>query len=198
MSDGRDAGASRPWGYLAAGGGKGFHGGSRSAGRAGKVEVEGRSAALGTVAVVLACALGGPRQSPSSRRSTTSRRRRRPRPPSATPFQNPTPPTARPAAPARLNPFPYVRTAGSYTAQRTAFSRVLVRAPKGARLDARCNAGAASSVRRTVTSSRAQHLKSLQRSFKPRTTIEIRISSPTKVGKYVRIRTAAGRAAAAP
>ena len=47
-------------------------------------------------------------------------------------------------------------------------------------------------MRQTIPNGRTRRLKSLQRSYPPRTTIEIRIMSPTKVGKYVRIRTQRG------
>ena len=155
----------------------------------GRSRSRGGLAVLATAAVALACALVGPAiaQQPPIYDIPT------PTPtPTGTPFENPPQTPAQPGRPARLNPFPYVRTAGAYTDQWTSFSRVLVRAPKGARLDARCTARRCKHVRRTVTSSRARRLKSLQRSFKPRTTIEIRISSPTRVGKYVRIRTVKG------
>jgi hypothetical protein len=159
---------------------------------------KGAAAALGAAAVVLACALGGPAlaQSPYDEPPvTTPTPTATPSPtptPSVTPFQNPTQPPATPARPARLNPFPYVRTAGSYTGTRTSFTRVIVRAPKGSLLDIRCNARRCKRVKRKVATSRAWHAKTLQRSFGPKTTIEIRISSPTKVGKYVRIRTLRG------
>jgi hypothetical protein len=114
--------------------------------------------------------------------------------PTGTPFQNPAQSPPAPSRRARLNPFPYVRTAGSFTAIWTTFTRVLVRAPKGALLDVKCSAGRCKHVRRLVASSKARRVKSVQRRFKPRTAIEIRISSPASVGKYVRIRTRRGAA----
>ena len=125
-------------------------GGSRSSGGL---------AALATAAAAFACALGGPAlaQEPPIYDIPTPDADH---PSGGTPFQNPPrPPPRRRAAGEASNPFPYVRTAGSYTDQRTSFSRVLVRAPKGARLDARCSARRCKHVRRTVTSSRARHLK---------------------------------------
>src|SRR5687768_5103633 len=119
---------------------------------------KGAAAALGAAAVVMACALGGPAlaQSPyveppvyEEPPVTTPT----PTPaPAGTPFQNPATPPTTPARPARLNPFPYVRTAGSYTRSRTSFSRVIVRAPKGSQLDIRCNSGRCKRVKRKVTS----------------------------------------------
>jgi len=113
--------------------------------------------------------------------------------PTATPFQDPpqTQPQS-PARPSRLSPFPRVRTAGSYNATRTTFTRVTVRAPKGALIEARCKPRRCPSVKRKLRSTRTDRLKALQRSYLPRTTNEIRVSSPTKVGKYVRIRTMRG------
>ncbi len=138
------------------------------------------------LAVAAACALGGSaaaQQPPPYDIPPT---------PTPTPSPTATPTPAPPARPARLSPFPRVRTAGSFNAIRTTFTRVTVRAPRGARLDARCKPKRCRRVRRRIGSDRTRRLKALQRSYAPRTTIEIRISSPTMVGKYVRIRTVRG------
>ena len=152
-------------------------------------KARGGLAAAVAIAAVAACALGGPAiaQEPPIYDI----------PPVPTPTPTPSPtatpsPPQPPARQARLNPFPRVRTAGSFTATRTTFTRVTVRAPRGARLDARCKPRRCRRVRRRVASDRTRRLKALQRSYPPRTTIEIRISSPTMVGKYVRIRTVRG------
>lgn len=151
----------------------------------------GAAAAAVAIAVVAACALvgsAGAQEPPYVIPSPTPT----PSPdPTASPTATPTP-TEPPARPARLNPFPRVRTAGSYTATRTIFTRVTVRAPRGAHLDARCKPRRCRRVRRTITSDRTRRVKTLERSYPPRTTIEIRISSPSMVGKYVRIRTVRG------
>ena len=144
------------------------------------------------LAVVAACALGGSGSAVAQQPPYVI-------PPTPTPSPSPSPspsptatPTQPPARPSRLSPFPRVRTAGSFTATRTTFTRVTVRAPRGARLDARCKPRRCTRVRRTITSDRTRRLKPLQRSYPAGTTIEFRISSPTMVGKYVRIRTVRG------
>ena len=163
----------------------------------------GGRAAVATLAAVFACALvsaligaGARAQVPPVYEEPTPSPTASPTPtptPTGTPFQDqPQAQPQLPARPSRLNPFPRVRAAGTYTDTRTTFTRVTVRAPKGARVEARCTPRRCTSVKRTFRSTRTERLKALQRSFPPRTTIEIRVSSPTKVGKYVRIRTIRG------
>jgi hypothetical protein len=158
-------------------------GGSRSSGA--------WAAVAAGLAVVAACALGGPALAQQPPEYPLPPAPTRTASPTATPTPTPTP-SQPPARPARLSPFPRVRTAGSFTDTRTTFTRVTVRAPRGARLDARCKPRRCPRVRRRITSDRTRRLKALQRSYPPRTTIEFRISSPTMVGKFVRIRTVRG------
>lgn len=118
-----------------------------------------------------------------------------PTPEQGAPAATPTPaPTATPAAPRLMRPFPTVRTAGSYSMGRTVFTRVTVRAPRGARIEATCSGKRCRRSRRTVASSaRAVRLTALQRSFAAGTTITIRITSPDAIGKHVEIRTMRGK-----
>jgi hypothetical protein len=91
-----------------------------------------------------------------------------------------------------MKPFPTVRTAGSYMRRKTVFTRVTVRAPKGAKVDARCSSKRCKRMRRTM-GSRALRLRTLQRGFKPRTKLTIRITAPSVIGKYVEIQTRRGK-----
>ena len=118
-----------------------------------------------------------------------------PLPPAVTPAPTATPtPAPTPAAgPARMRPFPRVRTAGSYTASRTIFTRVTVSAPRGARIVATCSRRRCRTTRRSA-GTRAIRLTRLQRSYRPGTTITIRITSPAAIGKHVEIRTLRGDA----
>ena len=118
-----------------------------------------------------------------------------PLPPTPTPTPAPTAmPAPTPSArPAPMRPWPRVRTAGSYTASRTIFTRVTVTAPRGARIVAGCSRRRCRTTRRTAGTS-AIRLTRLQRSYRPGTTITIRITSPTAIGKHVEIRTLRGEA----
>jgi hypothetical protein len=111
-----------------------------------------------------------------------------------TPFQNPGPssPQQPSSGPKLMSPFPKVRTAGSYTRTKTIFTRVTVRAPKGARIDARCSSKRCKRTRRTAGSS-LLHVKAMQRSFAAKTSLTIRVTDSRQIGKYVEIRTRTGR-----
>jgi hypothetical protein len=114
--------------------------------------------------------------------------------PTGTPFQNqqPAQPSQPSSGPRLMSPFPKVRTAGSYTRTRTIFTRVTVRAPKGAKIDARCSSKRCKRTRRT-TGKRMLRLKAMQRSYRPNTTLTIRIAGKGVIGKYVAIRTRKGK-----
>ncbi len=92
-----------------------------------------------------------------------------------------------------MSPFPKVRTAGSYTSTRTTFTRVTVRGPRGAKLDARCTGKRCKRTRRTL-GSKALRVRAMQRSFPAGTRLSIRISRSGEIGKYVEIRTRKGKA----
>jgi hypothetical protein len=114
--------------------------------------------------------------------------------PSGTPFQSAQPPAPpQPSSGPRLmSPFPKVRTAGSYTRTRTIFTRITVRAPKGARVDAACSAKRCKRTRRAA-GSKTLRLTAMQRSFPAHTTLTIRVSGNGTIGKYVEIRTRRGK-----
>jgi hypothetical protein len=114
--------------------------------------------------------------------------------PTGTPFQNPQPPAPpKPSSgPKLMSPFPKVRTAGSYTRTKTIFTRVTVRAPKGAKVDAACSGKRCKRTRRTA-GSKMMRLSALQASFPAKTTLTIRITGSNAIGKYVEIRTRRGK-----
>lgn len=111
--------------------------------------------------------------------------------PAGTPFQNPSPPppTTQPTSgPKFMSPFPVVRTAGTFTATRTTFTRFTVKTPKGTRLETSC-VKARCTLRRTLRTNSTIHLKALERSYKPNTKIRVRLTQPAFIGKYVVITT---------
>ena len=114
--------------------------------------------------------------------------------PTGTPFSNPQPSTPQQpqSGPRLMRPFPKVRTAGSYTRRRTRFTRVIVKAPAGARIDARCSRRRCKPTTRSLTRDGKLRLRRLQRNFKSGTKITIRITGADVIGKHVQIRTRRG------
>jgi hypothetical protein len=117
--------------------------------------------------------------------------------PAGTPFQNTNPPEPpqQPAQGARLmSPFPVVRTAGSYTATRTFFTRFTVKAPVGTRVKSSCiRKKSKCRVSRKLKTGKTVHLRPLERSYKSGTRIRLRLTAPGVIGKYVEIRTRPGK-----
>jgi hypothetical protein len=111
--------------------------------------------------------------------------------PTGTPFQQPPPPP--PHGPGLMHPFPVVHTSGTYARRTTTFKKVTVRAPKGAHIDARCNHRRCRRTRRTLHRRRTVHIKRMQKTYPPRTTLTIRISGRHAIGKYVWLRTRRGK-----
>jgi hypothetical protein len=101
------------------------------------------------------------------------------------------PPPAR--GPKLMHPFPVVRTEGHFGRRRTTFTKIIVKAPKGARIVARCSHHRCRRTARTLHRRRTVHLKRMQRSYPPTTNLTIRIGSRTLMGKYVTIRTRRGK-----
>src|SRR4051794_1435694 len=114
--------------------------------------------------------------------------------PSGTPFQNPSPPAPTPTSsgPKFMSPFPVVRIAGSYTSRRTTFTRFTVKAPAGSKFSAKCQQ-ARCKVRRTLKSTRTVHIRPLERSYKAGTKIQVRVTAPSLIGKYVSVRIRRGK-----
>src|SRR5690349_16947164 len=115
--------------------------------------------------------------------------------PTGTPFRNtsPPPPVTQPnTAPKFMNPFPVVRTAGTFTRTRTTFTRFTVKTPKGTKLDARC-VRFGCTMRRTLRTTKTIHIRSLERTYKPGTKIRVRLTQAGLIGKYVSITTRRNR-----
>jgi hypothetical protein len=157
-------------------------------------------AALAVGTAVLLSLMGGPAQAqdpppiydiptptPTPEATTTPT-------PTGTPFENVSPPAPTPTSsgPKFISPFPVVRTAGSYTAQRTTFTRFTVKGPAGTKVSAKCQR-ARCKLRRTLKSTRTVHIRPLERSYKAGTKIQVRLTVPSLIGKYVSIRIRRGK-----
>jgi hypothetical protein len=92
-----------------------------------------------------------------------------------------------------IDPFPVVRISGRFKGKRTKLTRVLINAPRGARIRIACK-GRGCPYRRRAIAVKLIHVRALQRSYRPRATIEIRVTQPRKIGKYTRVRTRRGKA----
>ena len=103
-----------------------------------------------------------------------------------TPFQNPNP--TPPSGPKFMDPFPVIRTAGSFSGRRTTFTRFTVKGASGTKVAASC-VKAKCKLRRTLKSRKTVHLRPLERTFKAGTRIRLRLTAVGFIGKYVEIRT---------
>jgi hypothetical protein len=118
-----------------------------------------------------------------------------PRP--GTPFSSP---GARPRG-ARLlmSPFPIVRIRGRALGSRVTVNLLSIRAARGARVLVRCRGkgcprrGASA---RAVSAERPMRLRSLERVYSPGAVLEVYVTKPGRIGKYVRFRIRNGAAPA--
>jgi hypothetical protein len=92
-----------------------------------------------------------------------------------------------------IDPFPVVRFSGRFTRKRTKLTRVFVNAPSGTRIRVSC-AGRGCPYRRKAVAVKLVRIRKLQRSYRPNSTIEIRVTQPQKIGKYTRVKTRKGKA----
>jgi hypothetical protein len=92
-----------------------------------------------------------------------------------------------------IDPFPIVRIAGRFKGKHTKLTRVTVNAPRGARIRVACK-GHGCPYRRKAIAVRLVQVRALQRTYRPKATIEIRVTQPRKIGKYTRIQTRRGKA----
>jgi hypothetical protein len=102
---------------------------------------------------------------------------------------NTMPPASPPSSrlPAYLRPFPVVRIRGNFAAGGVRITLLSVRAPRSSRIRARCT-GRGCPVRAIARSGRAIRLRPFER-FLPRgTIIRVRVTSATRIGKYVSFR----------
>ena len=92
-----------------------------------------------------------------------------------------------------IDPFPIVRISGRFRGKRTRFTRVTVNAPRGARIRVACK-GRGCPYRRRAIAVRLVRVRALQRTYRPKATIEIRVTQAQKIGKYTRVLTRRGKA----
>ena len=92
-----------------------------------------------------------------------------------------------------IKPFPVVRVAGSFTLRSTTLTRVSVRAPRGVRIGVKCR-GRGCAYRRRALSANVRQVRSLERRYQPGAVLQIRVTEPDRIGKYVRLRVRSGRA----
>jgi hypothetical protein len=92
-----------------------------------------------------------------------------------------------------IDPFPVVRISGRFTDKRTKLTRVTVAAPHGARIRVACK-GRGCPYKRKAIAVELVRVRALQRTYRPKATIEIRVTQPRKIGKYTRVRTRKGKA----
>lgn len=99
--------------------------------------------------------------------------------------------------PALLLPFPVIRIAGALSGESTRITTLTIAAPRGSRVEVRC-AGRGCPRRRVLRSRRAgaTTMTAFQRTFLPNTVLEVRVTRPGRIGKYVRFRIRGGRAPA--
>ena len=90
------------------------------------------------------------------------------------------------------SPFPIVRISGRFKGKRTKLTRVTVNAPRGARIRVACK-GRGCPYRRRAIAVELVRVRALQRTYRPKATIEIRVTQPQKIGKYTRMRTRKGK-----
>jgi hypothetical protein len=92
-----------------------------------------------------------------------------------------------------IDPFPVVRIAGRFRGARTRLTRVSITAPRGTRIRVACK-GRGCPYRRRAIAVKLLRVRKLQRTYRPRATLEIRVTQARKIGKYTRIRTHRGKA----
>jgi hypothetical protein len=92
-----------------------------------------------------------------------------------------------------IHPFPVIRIAGRFKGRRTKLTRVTVRTPRGTRIRIRC-LGHGCPFKRKAVAARLLGVRSLQRTYRPKARIEIRVTKAKKIGKYTSVRTRRGKA----
>jgi hypothetical protein len=117
-------------------------------------------------------------------------------PPSPTP---PPPPPAPAPPPALMSPFPIVRLQGRVLRRGIRVTRLLVQAPAGARVRGVClgrhrGCPRRSVVRRSRSSRTVVRLRRFERRLRPGAVIQVFVTAPQAIGKYVRFRVTQGRA----
>ena len=116
------------------------------------------------------------------------------------PVPPPPPPAPGPASPPSLmSPFPVVRLQGRVLRSGIRVTRLLVQAPAGARVRGVClgrhhGCPRRSVVRRSRSPRAVVRLRRFERRLRPGAVIQVFVTAPEAIGKYVRFRVAPGRA----
>jgi hypothetical protein len=102
---------------------------------------------------------------------------------------------------AMLSPFPIVRISGRYTARGASISRMLVEAPKGARVSITCHGRGCPrrKISRAVATkgkpaAKSLRFKSFERFLRSGIVLEVRVTKAGQIGKITRIKIHAGHA----
>jgi len=111
-------------------------------------------------------------------------------PPPPSPTGTSPSPTPRPVVTTSLdllNPFPIVRLRGSATRSGARISLLSVRSPAGARVEVRCRGRSCPRTRVAATSvNRSVRFRQFHRYLRAGVILEVRVSKPDTIGKYVR------------
>jgi hypothetical protein len=99
----------------------------------------------------------------------------------------------RPRRPELLRPFPRVRIKGFFTSSGAVVQLATVTAPEGALIEVSCRGPDCPFRRRAQPAGPGLRLRTLERSFRAGTKVEIRITKPMLIGKYTSILVRAGR-----
>lgn len=103
-------------------------------------------------------------------------------------------PTAKPAAPRLLRPFPRIRIQGRLTRRGAMFTRITVTAPRGTQVTAECRGrGCPSRMRATTGRSGVVRLTRLLGTYRAGTRIVIRVTRANAIGKHTTIVVRRGR-----
>jgi PKD domain-containing protein len=122
-----------------------------------------------------------------------------PLPPAPLPPPPPPPPPGPAPPPGLMTPFPVVRLQGSVLSNGIRVTRLVVHAPAGALVRGIClgrerGCPRRSVVRRSRSPRTAVRLRLLERHLRPGAVIQVFVTQPQTIGKYVRFRVTRGRA----
>lgn len=92
-----------------------------------------------------------------------------------------------------IHPFPVVRISGRFKGKKTTLTRVTVRTPHGTRIRVNCK-GRGCPYKRKAIAAKFISVRALKGVYRPKATIEIRVTQAKKIGKYTRVRTRRGKA----
>lgn len=122
-----------------------------------------------------------------------------PLPGASAPGANPPGSTPSPGPRLMLNPFPIVHIRGRIFGRRVRIDLLSVRAPRGASVRVRCRGSGCrrrTVIARVASGSRALRMRGLERRYLPGAVLEVFVTAPGRIGKYVRFTIRRGAAPA--